>query len=66
MEMRECANRLRDLLSRANESLTDYDRKTLEAAIELLHLWACHCYKVQAEFPRRRKGHRSDGSGQRR
>jgi hypothetical protein len=35
MEMRECA-RLQDLLSRANESLTDYDRETLEAAIKLL------------------------------
>ncbi len=36
MGMRECANRLQDLLSRANESLTDYDRETLEAAIKLL------------------------------
>jgi hypothetical protein len=36
MEMRECAKRLQDLLSRANESLTDYDRETLEAAIKLL------------------------------
>jgi hypothetical protein len=36
MGMRECANRLQDLLSRANESLTDYDRETLETAIKLL------------------------------
>ena len=36
MEMRECANRLQDLLSRANESVTDSDRETLEAAIKLL------------------------------